>query len=255
MSYDHESEHSEWLKRRIAPFAMLAVGFLLLFTITLLVAQSSSMVERFSSFSPDNSLIKLNVPTSKKIYYFHLTQHFPTKAEKLYSELEVELLSENYEHVYSVYKDLWQERHHDGEKYQIYKDINVNFELELPSAGVYYLRTISHNNNPNKVSGSYYVRTSGSLYYKYYIWILLGVIAILFLGRKSWGTPIEMFKVLPRIASVRKNKLFWLAAACLTTLYVGCLLIGIFHYGYAAAGDEVIIPNKIFDTENVNYLG
>jgi hypothetical protein len=253
MSDDYE--HSEWKKRRLAPIAVLVVGFLVLFSVTFLVVRSKSLVESIPAFSPDNSLVKLSIPTGDKLYRFQLKQVFSEKDIGVFSELEVELLDQNYNHVYSVYKDLWQERHHDGEAYQIYKDLAINFELELPEAGTYYLRTISHNNIPFPVQGVYYKKTSGSLYYMYYMWLCLGLLVIMLLGQKIWGTPKQIVQALSKIRSVRKNKLFWGTAICFATFYIGCLVISIGHYGYAAAGDKVIVPTTLIDKENVIYIG
>ena len=203
-----------------------------------------------------SELLKVNLPDDDQIYNFSLRQIFPTGANPLYSELEIELLDENLNHVYSFYKVLWQEKYpNENGRYQIYNDLNIEFLIEVQKAGVYYLRPISHNDNTGGVSVNVRRKARGSLYFKFYT-ILFGILGlILYFGRDFYGAPSDIFKEIRSLKNVKQNKFFWYILLGFSSAFILCVVMSITHYGYASYGDQSILPTYFFSNNNVIYLG
>ena len=151
---DNFFEFSEWAMRRVAPIAMVIYAFTILFIVTWFIGKIDLRVGYFGISPSENQLGVIDIPEDNGIYTFELTQNFPRHSAPLYSELEIEVLNEDYDHAYSVYKDLWQEIHpNDRGTSSIYRDLKIYFELNIKKAGKYYLRGISYNNNDAQISG------------------------------------------------------------------------------------------------------
>lgn len=259
ISDDSESifRYSEFRMRRLAPIAIMTHAFTILFLLSWLFSISKSVVSSCNFVMGSKQLGEITIPTANKLYLFDLTQSFPGATAPLYSELEIEILDENYDHVYSVYKDLWQESHpgEEGRGYKIYFDTRIKFELELPKAGKYYLRAISYNNNYTSVSGSVYSKFLGGIYFGLYA-IVFGAFSLIFiLGSGMWGDPFKMLGALSIIKDFRRNKLFLtlLVTACL--IYIVSFIAALTHYGYAVGGDEPVLPTIYYLKDNVTYFG
>jgi hypothetical protein len=250
------SGYSEFRMRRLAPFALLFHFFSILFFISWIVSNSKTEVDRFAIGMETSHMTKIKVPEDKTLYWFDLTQSFSSEQPPLYSELEAEILDENYDHVYSVYKDLWQERHSNGEGgSQLYWDTRVQFEVELPKAGEYYVRIFSYNKNYGSVMGTVATHNSGGLYFGFFA-ILFGTISVIFFfGAEAWGSPFTMIRVLPKIKDIRKNRLFFIFLVTFCVIYSVSLIIAITHYGYAAGGDKTVLPSFFHLKHSVIYLG
>jgi hypothetical protein len=247
--------YSEFRMRRLAPFALTTHFFAILFAISWWISNSKTVVDRFAIGMESSHMNKISVPKDKSLYWFDLTQNFSSTVP-LYSELEVEILDENYDHVYSVYKDLWQELHSDGDGgSQVYSDTRIQFEVELPKAGDYYVRIFSYNKNYGSVIGTVAKHNSGGLYFGFFA-ILFGALSLTFLlGAPHWGSPSMMFRALSKIKDIRKNRLFLIFMVSFCVIYVISLIIAITHYGYAAGGDKTMLPSFFHLKHNVIYLG
>lgn len=252
----YKKVYSEFRMRRLAPFAVLFHFFSILFFISWIVSNSKTEVDRFAIGMETNHMTKIKVPEDKTLYWFDLTQNFSSTPVPLYSELEVEILDENYDHVYSVYKDLWQERHSDGEGgSQVYSDTRIQFEVELPKAGEYYVRIFSYNKNYGSIIGTVAKHNSGGLYFGFFA-ILFGTISVIFIfGAESWGSPFTMIGALSKIKDIRKNRLFLIFFVTFCVIYSASLIIAITHYGYAAGGDKTVLPSFFHLKHSVIYLG
>ncbi len=248
--------YSEFRMRRLAPFAITTHFFAILFFISWIVSNSKSVVDRFAIGMETSHMTKIKVPEDKTLYWFDLTQNFSSGQVPLYSEFEVEILDENYDHVYSVYKDLWQERHADDDgRAKVYSDTRIEFEVELPKAGEYYVRIFSYNNNYGSVMGTVAIHNSGGLYFGFFA-ILFGVFSVIFIfGAEAWGSPFTMFRALPKIKDIRKNRRFFIFLVTFCVIYSVSLMIAITHYGYAAGGDKTVLPSFFHLKHSVIYLG
>lgn len=249
-------EYSEWLMRRLAPFAMLIYAATILFLLSWFITSNTSLVTNGSAYFHKGQVISFETPTGGAIYHFDLKQDFSGSKPPLYSELEIEIIDANLDHVYTVYKDLWLESHPNGEGgIGVYKDLNISFDVELPEAGIYYIRGISHNNNEALVSGNIFKKTAGSMYFGFYS-LLFGILSlILIIGYQKWGSPILMIEILPKLRSWKENTGFLRTATLVIFLFIGTWIISITHYGYAAGGDEIVLPTYFYKTNTVIYLG
>lgn len=249
-------EFSEWRMRRMAPFALLIHAFSILFLVSWFITGRSYEVSTVSTDFGERAMAKIDIPSANAVYQFEVFQAFPVAEAPLYSELEIEILDKNWDHVYSVYKSLWQEKHPNGEGGRsIYSDLKMEFEIELPEAGAYYIRPISHNGNNNLVKTKVKKTFIGGIYFPYY-GIFFGVLSILLIvGSQKWGTPSMMYGVLPKLRSWKDNRFFKLGAVFCILLFIGSWAAAIAHYGYAAGGEEIILPTYFYQTNTVIYLG
>ncbi len=257
-NYSFFSSFTEWRMRRIAPFAMLVHAFAILFLISWFITSRSHEVATVAvNYSEVGmGMAKIEIPESNVLYRFEINQDLPGGKAPLYSELEIEILDENWDHVYSVYKNLWQEWHPNGEgRRSIYRDSKMEFEIELPKAGAYYIRPISHNGNNSRVRTEVLQIFIGGIYLPYYGMFFGALSVLLLLGSQVWGTPSMMYGVLPKLRSWMDNSLFKLAAFFCIVLFIGSWVAAFAHYGYAAGGNETILPTYFYRTNTVIYLG
>jgi len=246
-----------WRVRRVAPFALILHAFTLLCFIGWLVFSIQPKIGNTTIYPVSGQVGSFEATQGGAIYAFTARQTFPKYDAPLYSELELEIIDAEYGHVYSVYKDLWQERHPNGEGGRsIYRDLTMSFEVELPKSGTYYIRAIPYNNNEGKVDVSIRKRMSGNIYFKYYA-ISSGIISfILLLGGGAWGSPSEMLQEFQKKKLYKKNVVFERTAAIAIVLFVGILIINITHHGYAKGGENnTHLPTIFYAKDGVNYLG
>lgn len=249
-------EYNEWRVRRLAPFALLIHALSVSCLLGLIIFSGKTKVDKTSFAIEKGEVGSFEVSNAGSIYSFEVSQAFPSNQAPLYSELEIEIVDENMNHMYSFYKDLWQEKHPNGEGGTgIYRDLKMTFEVELPKAGIYYLRGIPYNNNEGVISARVYEKFTGNIYFQYYA-IVFGVISILLLvGSGAWGNPGEMIEALKRGRSIKHNKPFKYAVVIAGLIVVGTIVINLTHYGYAKAGDETRLPTYFYKKQNVDYLG
>ena len=251
-----ETLYSRWLTRRIGPFVVLLHILLVVFaSLWMFTSFQTKVGSTFMSY--DGVILgKVEIKKANKLYNFELTQDFNEQIVPLYSELEIELLKEDYSHVYSFYKDLWQERYSDGEGgAKVYHDNKLDFIISFESPGVYYIKAKSINNNKGDIKAVVNERNAGSLYLKgYTIFFALITIGMTLMG-SYFGYPWEIYKELKYIKHLKHNYLFILATLCSFVLVVSVIIISISHYGYANAGEQNTLPTKFLTTEEVIYLG
>ena len=247
---------STWRMRRIAPIAMLIYCSLILFGVFWLISSKTDKVCTTNISIDNNQLGKFQVRSAGGLYRFELSQIFSSKTP-LYSELEIEILDANYDHVYSIYKDLWQEKHSNGDGgRKTYSDKQLAFELELENAGTYFIRGVSHNNYiTGKINCTVLHKTMGSLYFRTYTIAFAILAVLLIMGKSAWGNPVQMLSSISKAKSLKKNKLFWRVFLGLGILFVTCLIISLTHYGYASGGGKSILPTYFYGTDSVIYLG
>ncbi len=254
---DYHPTASQSLRVRISPYAVLVFCFAILFGVYWLVTRVQDQVQSGAIRFDQEPIEKIKISKANKIYTFHINQSFASYDTPQYSELEMELLDENKNHVYSFYKDLWLETHSNGDGgYANYSDMDMYFELELEKAGTYYLRAISHNGNNSTIT--YYIKSrsmGGNLYIGVYAIIFLSISAIFIFGSDYWGNPLDLMAACPSVSVLKSNKLFLVAFAICAFIFLACIVINITHLGYGSFGDETLIPTRFFGTDNVNYIG
>ena len=250
-----DSAFSVWKMRRLAPIAFLIYVFLILFTFGWLITKSSVSIDTAVSKKLDNGLIPINIPQGNKLYHFNIDQSFSNKTPE-YSELEIELLDKNYNHIYSVGKNLWQEQY-PGENggLKLYHDRKIKFDLELKNKGIYYIRGISYNGNNGGLRVEVHKKTSGSLYFGFYTIIFIILTVVLIIGSGTWGTPTMMFASLKKIKNLSNNRLFSNLLISFTILFIGAVIISISHYGYASSGEDANLPTYFLSKDKEIYLG
>jgi hypothetical protein len=231
--------------------------FTILFGGYYLVCNMTSHVTSTSLDLKSRAEGRIYIDKANKIYQFNAVQSFIGPETPQYSELEIELLDENYKHVYSVFKNIWMERHPNGEGgSSTYSDLKMNFEIELDRKGNYFLRAISHNGNLSPVNVSVEKRSlGGGLYIGFYAILFLSLSVLIFFGKDYWGNPRELLEAFPDFSELKKNKLFLIVFSAVSLLFVSCIVFGITHYGYASGGDETILPTKFIGTNELIYLG
>jgi len=255
------SGFSEYLMRFMAPYAMLIYAFTLLFLFSWLITKGDSFIETTQINPASLDLSPIVIPQNNKIYKFIANQDikkgttlkrsdFYSSNKSIYSELEIEVLDENYVHMYSVYKNLWIE-HHSGMEY---KDTQLEFDIEFQTSGTYFLRVVSHNKNNGPLTLKVY-KTNGSMYFFKYLILFIILNIILFLGNSYWGTTSMLYNSLKKVKSIKNNSKFLIISSLVIIAFLGCVVISFTHYGYPSTGDEIRLPTYFFDTKDVLYLG
>lgn len=241
----------------LSPYAVMIFLFTILFGAYALLTFMSSHVLTAEINLAHQAFEKITIPDEGKLYKFDLVQSFRTTDTPQYSELEIEFLDEDHKHVYSVYKDLWMERHPNGEGgTSVYSDLKMDFQLEFEKKGTYYIRGISHNGNLSPVKVSIEKRTlGGSLYLGFYAIVFLVLSFILFMGKDYWGKPLQLLEAFPSIQELKLNKPFLVVFSAVSLVFVACVVFGITHYGYASCGEETVLPTTFLSTDNLIYLG
>ncbi len=243
--------------RRIAPFALLIYSFTVLLFLSKMYFDGSEVVLPTKNvFLADSPLLNLNLKKSG-LYEFKLSQDLDKTKIPNYSELDVELLDQDYKHVYSFYKNLWLESHSNGSgTKQVYEDNKMEFSIHLKNAGEYLARFRSFNNNLGAVRVSC-KRLNGANFLLKPLSIFFFILSILLiLGTPLWGNPITMLSTLNKGKKLKYNDLFIFSALILTVLIIWINVNGISSKGYPSAGDEYnTLPNKFFDKKDVLYIG
>jgi len=252
----------EYRTRFMAPYAMLIYVFTFLFFLGWITTRGNSFMKKeiinadskiFQDFniSSNNTILKFNANQNiRKGTNYKRPDIFSLTKTPIYSELEIEILDKDYNHVYSVYKNLWLEYHEGYE----YKDTQMDFQISFEKAGQYFIRAINHNNNNGPITMNIY-NTKPSLYFFNYFIIFIILNVILFFGNSYWGTTTVLFKALKKIKSIKHNTKFLITASLVCLIFTSCVVISISHYGYASTGDEIRLPNKFFVTNGIIYLG
>ncbi len=250
-------EFSQKRMKAFSPYAVMIFLFTILFGSYALLSSMSSHVDGKWLDLRDKAHGEITIPQSNKIYQFDIVQSFISGVEPQYSELEIEILDKNHKHMYSVYKDLWMERHPNGQGgTSVYSDLKMNFELEFEKEGNYIVRPISHNGNSSPVYVSVEKRKlGGGLYTGFYAIVFLVLSIVLFFGKDYWGNPRQLFEVFPSISELKANKTFLFVFSVVSAVFVGCIVINITHYGYASCGENSILPTTFLSTNNLIYLG
>jgi len=246
--------YSEYRMRRITPFAFLIYAFAFLFVLSWKITTSKTFINSSYVNLTTSDLGDIELSEGNTIYYFKASQQFTLKTP-LYSELEIEILDENFDHVYSVYKVLWQEQYrNDNSRLQTYSDLDVEFEIEIKKAGKYHFRAISYDNNTGPVTLRYYSK-SGSIYFGFYAILFLVLSVMLIAMSDSIGSPFTMFASLGKIKDIKQNITFIKFAAVVILIYVSCVIISYTHYGYPSSGDEITLPTYFYGKGETIYLG
>lgn len=257
----YPSGFSVYRMRFIAPYAMLIYAFTILFLFGWLITKGNA---RFSTINITPSSLdfsSITIPDDNTIYKFIAHQNlkkgttlkrssFYSSNQSIYSELEIEILDENYNHMYTVYKNLWVEYYSGVE----YSDTKLEFEIEIEKAGQYFLKVVSHNKNNGPIRFESY-KTHGSMYFFNYLIFFIILNVILFFGNSYWGTTTMLFNALKKVKSIKNNSKFLIISSLVIILYLGCIVISFTHYGYPSTGDEIRLPTYFFDTKDVLYLG
>lgn len=250
-------EFTDERMKLISPYAVMIFLFTILFGLYALICNATSLVSTTSLNLSERAVDKIEIPEANKIYQFDVAQSFLGNVTPQYSELEIELLDQDHKHVYSVYKDLWMERHPDGNYgYATYSDLKMSFDLEFKKKGTYFVRAIAHNGNISPVKVSIAKRSlGGGLYIWFYAIVFLVLSLTVFFGKDYWGNPKRLLAAFPDFSEFKSNKKFLIVFSAVSLLFVSCVVIGITHYGYASCGEETILPTKFLDTNKLIYLG
>jgi hypothetical protein len=241
--------------RRWGPFYWLWHGLTVTFALLWLIFSIKTQIGMTDIVLEQGILGSIMIPEDKGLYQFQVEQIFEGKTP-LYSELEIEIVNDKMEHVYSFYKDLWQERHSNGEGgTSVYKDLKMTFEIQLPKKGQYYIRAIPYNDNEGQVIIEVYQRIAGNIYFGYLAIFFLIISILLLFGANGWGTPEEMWREMKERKTYKNNPQFRKACIVSGLFIVGILIINITNYGYAKAGEENRTPTWFYRTGSVYYLG
>jgi hypothetical protein len=249
--------YSEKNRKFVAPLALVSFSFAILFTLAWLFTSATKEVVNGRISMESNSTMNLGMFKGNSIYKFRLRQDFSRYSPPKYSELEIEILDENNDHVYSVFKNLWQEFHSNDEGGRsVYSDVELEFELEIEKKGNYAIRAISHDDNRGDIRCRVNRRDfGGHLYFGVYA-ILFGLTSLgIFLGRDYWGNPSKLMSALPKMRELKSNKYFLISAGVSTFFFVACVVISYTHYGYASAGEVNKAPSSFSSNAEVIYLG
>jgi hypothetical protein len=257
----YPSGFSEFRMRFIAPYAMLIYVFTILFLFGWLITRSNSLI---STTKINPALVDVNIitiPDNNTVYKFIANQdikrgpnlkkpQFISSRQSIYSALEIEFLDQDYNHMYSVFKDLWVEEHYSKE----YSDTKIEFQIEFQNAGQYFVRTINHNNNNGPITLDTY-KAHGNLYFFKYLIFFIILNVILFFGNSYWGTTSMLYNALKKVKSIKNNSKFLIISSLVILLFLVCVVISFTHYGYPSTGDQIRLPSYFFDSDGVLYLG
>lgn len=243
-------ELNEEIHKFLAPFGIVLYIAIPLFWIAFFITSAKGDRSGVSTF-PLKEPAKIEIAKANSVYEFQLKQLFPYGTAPVYSELEIEILDKNYDHVYSFYKDLWQERHPDESGgLKIYNDLEMTFQLEFPEKGTYMVRAISHNGNTTEVIGKVARVYIGNLYLLTFTIIISVFGGILLLLNKLVGTPWQMLETLKKGTDTKKRAVIF--ASVLGVIFLAIIIINLTNYGYPKPGQ---IPTPFFGSDQIIYLG
>lgn len=235
----------------IVPYILLLLGASVLFFHTMMSRSEKIFIEKLNLDIIKNKPIPISIPSDNTLYIFEAFQAFSNQVPS-YSELEIELLDENLNHVYTVYKNLWQEKHDNGDGgMSTYSDKILKFEISLQKAGTYHLRATSYNDNNTKVSLNLY-KTRGSMYFLtlFFVFAILLVVILI-----SFDQITGIQAIIPAFKKTKITKTFIIAVIIVIFVFISCVVISNTHYGYPHSGDEIRLPTYFFSTNDVIYLG
>lgn len=243
-------ELNQKIHEYLTPYALALYIAIPLLWLTFLFASAKGDRSGISVL-PLQKPAEIEVAAANSVYEFQLKQLFSPGIAPVYSELEIEILDKNYDHVYSFYKDLWQERH-PGESggLKIYNDLEMTFQLEFPEKGTYMIKAISHNGNKGEIIGNYARVYLGNLYLLTFTIIISVFGGILLLLNKLVGTPWQMLETLKKGTDTKKRAVIF--ASVLGLILLAIITINLTNYGYPKPGQ---IPTPFFGSDQIIYLG
>ncbi len=195
--------------------------------------------------------IPIEISKGNTIYIFEVRQGLSSQVPS-YSELEIEVLDEKFNHVYTFYKDLWQERLDNGNGgTSIYSDNTLEIEIDLKYAGTYHIRTTSYNNHNSRAWLHLYTK-KGTLYFKAFTYAFGALFLLCFAVIQEIDGLSSIFKALRK---TKITKTFIIAVIIVIFVFISCVVISYTHYGYPHSGDEIRLPSQFFSTNDVIYLG
>lgn len=242
---------------KLAPIALIIHVFAILFAVSWIITKmywtinpdlkSTPAVSNYQSFT---------VPEGGAIIKFSSVQSFASNRTPLYSELELQIIDKNYGHVYSVYKDLWQELHPNGEGgNSVYHDWSLDFEIAIHKGGDYYIRPISYNNNEYMVRTAVYSKSFGSLYITYGL-LTFGILSILLLVLYQYiGSYRDHINIVKEVRTLFLTKKALIAFGIAFILFGSSWYAAINYSGYASFGEDTYLPSTFYNKHNVIYLG
>lgn len=245
-------------QRQIAPFVLLVHVFTLIFLTTWIYFSFSttSSTQEFHLGFGKQRIAKLEVNKGNQLYDFQLRQTLSGQFLPEYSELEIEILRSDLDHVYSFYKDLWREAHSNGEGgTSVYSDNLMKFKLVFDQPGTYYLRPNSYNENNGDIVGSMTQKSRGNVYINRFFYTFAIGSFLLFIFRDFFGSPKAALNEVRNFKRLRKNKA-WLVMLTICTLSWGYVIyINLTFTGFAKGGEETVLPSRFYPTEKTKYLG
>jgi len=235
----------------LAPYFVLLLFGTIIFFIGMKFTSERTFIEKIKLDVIRSQPIPIQIPKANTIYVFEVKQAFSSKTPS-YSELEIEILDKNYNHVYTAYENLWQERHNNGDGGEsVYSDKTIDCEIELQHPGLYYIKAKSYNDNKTKVWLNLYTK-NGSLYFKVFMYTLGGLFLLCFTVIQEIDGISSLFKALRK---TKITKTFIIAVIIVIFVFISCVVISYTHYGYPHSGDEIRLPSYFFSTNDVKYLG
>jgi hypothetical protein len=235
----------------LAPYFVLLLCGTIIFFLGMRFTSKNTLIDNTNLDVIKSQPTPIQIHKANTIYVFKVRQALSSQVPS-YSQMEIELLDENFNHIYTAYENLWQEKHdNDNGGKSVYSDKLLEFEIDLKYAGKYHIRTTSYNDNKGKVSLNLYTK-NGSLYFKTFMYIF-GVLFLLcfFLIMELDGIS-SIFKALHKTKITRT---FILAIIIVIFVFISCVVISNTHYGYPHSGDEIRLPTYFFSTNDVKYLG
>jgi len=237
--------------KQILPYFILSIFGAIIFSFGTLFTHDKQKIETKNLNILESRPISIEIPKANTIYVFEVTQLF-SDYTPTYSELEIELLDENYNHVYTVYEDLWQESHDNGNGGRsIYADRTIECEIELQYPGKYHIKSTSYNDNKTRVWVDLYTK-KGSLYFMAITFSFIAVSLILYLYIIKIG---GFHPIIITLLETKITKTFIIAVIIVSFVFISCVVISYTHYGYPHSGDEIRLPSRFFSKNDVIYLG
>jgi hypothetical protein len=235
----------------IAPYTVLLLVASILFFLSMMFSFEKTFIKKINLDILRTKPTAINIPVENTIYVFEVEQAFSSQVPS-YSELEIELLDNNFNHIYTVYKSLWQEKHeNDDGNMSVYSDKILEFEIDLQKKARYHIRAISYNGNKTKISLKLY-KKKGSLYFPIFLFIFMILLIILLI---SFDRIPGIDTLLPALRKTKITKTFIIAVIIVIFVFISCVVISYTHYGYPHSGDEIKLPTYFFNTKDVHYLG
>jgi len=235
----------------LAPYFVLLLCGTFIFFLGMRFTSERIFIKKTKLDVTNSQPIPIEISKENTIYVFEVRQGLSSQVPS-YSELEVELLDEHFNHVYTFYKVLWQERLDNGNGgTSIYSENALEIEIDLKYAGTYHIRTTSYNNNNSKAWLHLYTK-NGSLYFKAFTYVFGSLFLLCFFVIMELDGLSSIFKALRQ---TKITKTFIIAVIIVIFVFISCVVISYTHYGYPHSGDEIRLPSQFFSTNDVIYLG